>query len=157
MIIIIIIIIIATIFLPLSKVYIKIYDHSLDIRLCYWIKKYFLFSILYKNVESIIKWTNANHKKIHIKNEKNNTLKEELLGALDELDNYSENNSNNARAKNIGEYESKGDKNKNVSPEEYLDMIKPYLRNMINDHKVPMKLKVHSRDEVIDYETQFGE
>ena len=36
-------------------------------------------------------------------------------------------------------------------------MIKPYLRNMINDHKVPMKLKFHSRDEVIDYETQFGE
>ena len=42
-------------------------------------------------------------KKIHIKNEKNNTLKEELLGALDELDNYSENNSNNARAKNISD------------------------------------------------------
>ena len=42
-------------------------------------------------------------KKIHIKNEKNNTLKEDLLGTLDELDNYSENNSNNARAKNISD------------------------------------------------------
>ena len=64
---------------------------------------------------------------------------------------------NSAFSDNYIEYESKGDKNKNFSPEEYLGMIKPYLRNMINDHKVPMKLQFHSRDEVIDYETQFGE
>ena len=30
-------------------------------------------------------------------------------------------------------------------------MIRPYLRDMINDHKPSMKLKVHSRDKV------FGE
>ena len=36
-------------------------------------------------------------------------------------------------------------------------MIIPYLPDMINTHKTPMNLKVHSRDEVIDYETQFGE
>ena len=28
---------------------------------------------------------------------------------------------------------------------------------MMNDHKTPMNLRVHSRDEVINYETQFGE
>ena len=36
-------------------------------------------------------------------------------------------------------------------------MIMPYLSDMINDHKTPMNLRVHSRDEVINYETQFGE
>ena len=32
-------------------------------------------------------------------------------------------------------YESKGDKNKNLSAEKYLNMIKPYLRDMINNDK----------------------
>ena len=36
-------------------------------------------------------------------------------------------------------------------------MIRPYLSDMINDHKAPMKLRVYSSKEVIDYETQFGE
>ena len=34
-------------------------------------------------------------------------------------------------------------------------MIKPYLSNIINDHKTPKKLGVHSSNEVIDYETQY--
>ena len=33
------------------------------------------------------------------------------------------------------QYESKGDKDKILTISEYLDMIKPYLVNMINDHK----------------------
>ena len=36
-------------------------------------------------------------------------------------------------------------------------MIITYLRDMINTHKTPMNLRVHSRDGVINYETQFGE
>ena len=36
---------------------------------------------------------------------------------------------------NCIEYESKGDKDKNLSPKEYLDMIRPYLSDKINDHK----------------------
>ena len=44
-----------------------------------------------------------------------------------------------------------------MSPEEYLDMIKPYLRNMIHDHKTPMNLRVYLDNEVINHETQFGE
>ena len=58
---------------------------------------------------------------------------------------------------NYIEYESKGDKEKNLSLKEYLYMIKPYLSDMINDHKTPMNLRVDSRNEVINDETQFGE
>ena len=36
-------------------------------------------------------------------------------------------------------------------------MVRPYLSDMINNHKAPMNLKVHSRDTVINYEAQFGE
>ena len=36
---------------------------------------------------------------------------------------------------NYIEYESKGDKDKDLSPKEYFDFIRPHLRDMINDHK----------------------
>ena len=36
-------------------------------------------------------------------------------------------------------------------------MIRPYLSDIINNHKTPKNLRVHSSNEVIDYETQFGE
>ena len=36
-------------------------------------------------------------------------------------------------------------------------MIRPYLSDIINDHKTPKNLSVHSSNEVIDYETQYGE
>ena len=35
---------------------------------------------------------------------------------------------------NYIEYESKGDKNKNLLLEDYLYIIKPFLRDMINNH-----------------------
>ena len=54
---------------------------------------------------------------------------------------------------NYIEYVSKGDKDKNLSLKEYLNMIKPYLRDIINNHKAHEKLKVHSGNEIIDYET----
>ena len=53
---------------------------------------------------------------------------------------------------NYIEYQSKGDKDKNLSPEEYFDMIRPYLGDIINNHKTLKKLRVHSSNE-----TQFGE
>ena len=42
----------------------------------------------------------------------------------------------------------KGDKYENLSPKEYLDMIRPYLKDLINDHKTPMELadKVNNND-----------
>ena len=39
------------------------------------------------------------------------------------------------RRNNYIEYKSKGDRYENLSPEEYLNMIKPYLRDLINNHK----------------------
>ena len=33
------------------------------------------------------------------------------------------------------EYESRGDKDNNLSLEEYLNIIRPYLRDIINNHK----------------------
>ena len=51
------------------------------------------------------------------------------------------------------EYRSKGDRYENLSPKGYLDMIRPYLRALINDHKTPMKLT----DNVNNNDTEFGE
>ena len=39
------------------------------------------------------------------------------------------------RRNNYIEYKSKGDRYENLSPEEHLNMIKPYLRDLINHHK----------------------
>ena len=36
-------------------------------------------------------------------------------------------------------------------------MIKPYFSDMINNHKTPKNVRFHPSNEVIDYETQFGE
>ena len=55
---------------------------------------------------------------------------------------------------NYIEYESKGDKNKTLSIKEYLNMIRPYLRDIINDHKTQGEWKVYSANEAIDYKTQ---
>ena len=51
------------------------------------------------------------------------------------------------------EYKSRRDKYENLSLKEYLDMIRPYLRDLINYHKTPMKLS----DKVTNNESQFGE
>ena len=51
------------------------------------------------------------------------------------------------------EYRSKGDRYENLSPKEYLNMIRPYLRDLINDHKTPMKLT----DNVNNNDSKFGE
>ena len=44
------------------------------------------------------------------------------------------------RNNNYIEYVSKGDKYENLSPEEHLNMIRPYLRNLINEHIPTMEL-----------------
>ena len=58
---------------------------------------------------------------------------------------------------NYIEYESKGDKDKILLPEEYLNMIRPYLRDIINDHKTQEVWKVYSGNKVIDYKTTLEE
>ena len=49
---------------------------------------------------------------------------------------------NSAFNGNYIEYESKGDKDKNLLPKEYFDIIRPYLRDMINDHKTRREWKI---------------
>ena len=44
------------------------------------------------------------------------------------------------RRNNYIEYTSRGDRYKKLSPKEYLDMIRPYLRDLINDHKTKTEL-----------------
>ena len=40
------------------------------------------------------------------------------------------------------EYENREDKNKNLSSEDYFDIIRPYLRDMINNHKTHEEWKI---------------
>ena len=72
-----------------------------------------------------------------------------LFNEIDE-DYYRPIRTKNAFNGNYFEYESKGDKDKNLSPEEYLDMIRSYLSDIINNHKTPKQLRVHSSNEVFD-------
>ena len=44
---------------------------------------------------------------------------------------------------NYVEYESNGHKDRNLSLKEYIYMIIPYLLDIMNGHKTPVKLKVH--------------
>ena len=55
------------------------------------------------------------------------------------------------------EYESNGDKDKNISHKKYLNMTRPYLSDIIHNHKAFKDLKAHLSNEVFDYETQFRE
>ena len=36
---------------------------------------------------------------------------------------------------NYNEYECKEDKDKNLLPKEYIDLVRPHLSDIINDHK----------------------
>ena len=51
---------------------------------------------------------------------------------------------------------AKETKYKTLSSKEYLDMIRPYLRDMVNYYKAPLKLKVHSGNKITDCKNQFG-
>ena len=51
------------------------------------------------------------------------------------------------------EYTSKGDRYENLSPEEYLKMIRPYLRDLINNHKSTAELN----NEEDNSDTECGE
>ena len=56
---------------------------------------------------------------------------------------------------NYIENESSRDKNKILLAKKYLNMITPYLGNIINDYKAFKILKVHSGNEVSYYKSQF--
>ena len=44
------------------------------------------------------------------------------------------------RNNNYIEYASKGDRYENLSPKEYLNVIRPYVRDLINEHKPTVEL-----------------
>ena len=50
------------------------------------------------------------------------------------------------RNNNYIEYVSKGDKYENLSPEEHLNMIRPYLRDLINEHIPTMELNNNNKN-----------
>ena len=49
---------------------------------------------------------------------------------------------NDAFNNNYKEYESKGDKDKILTVNEYIDMIRPYLVDIINEHKTQSEWKI---------------
>ena len=61
-----------------------------------------------------------------------------------EKDRYEPKKSVSAFNNNSIRYESMGDKNKNLSVEEYIDVIRPYLSDIINNHKAQGKWRIHS-------------
>ena len=54
---------------------------------------------------------------------------------------------------NYIQYESKGDKGKNLSIKRYLKMIRPYLSDLINNHKTRGLVRYHSGDKSWQEET----
>ena len=59
----------------------------------------------------------------------------------------------NAFDGNYIQYESKGDKGKNLSIKRYLKMIKPYLSDLINNHKTHGLVRYHSGNKSWQEET----
>ena len=51
------------------------------------------------------------------------------------------------RNNNYIEYTSKGDRYENLLPKEYLNMIRPYLRDLINEHRPTMELNNNNNDD----------
>ena len=86
-----------------------------------------------------------------------NLFKKVAFNQSTDEDYYKSIKTNSAFNGNYIEYQSKGDKYKNLSPKEYFNMIRPHLSDIINYHKTPKNLSVHSWKEVIDCETQYGE
>ena len=61
---------------------------------------------------------------------------------------------NGAFNNNHIQYESNGDKEKNLSMKKHLILIRPYLIHIINDHKTQEKWRIHSGNKVIECKTQ---
>ena len=58
---------------------------------------------------------------------------------------------NSAFNNNYIQYESRGNKDKIVSSSEYLDMIRPYLSDIINDRKTQVEWRIHSDNTMIKH------
>ena len=61
---------------------------------------------------------------------------------------------NSAFNNNYIQYESRGNKDKSPSIKEYFDMIRPYLSDIINDHKTQGELRIHSGNTIMKCKIQ---
>ena len=61
---------------------------------------------------------------------------------------------NGAFNNNYIQYESKANKDKILTTSEYLGMIRPYLSDIINDHKTQGEWRIHSGNTIIKHKTQ---
>ena len=73
------------------------------------------------------------------KNEKIDEIKKSVYGLKDSFKPYKFTSSFNS---NYVEYRSSRDEDKNLSIKEYLDEIRPYLSDTINDHKNKDECKI---------------
>ena len=55
---------------------------------------------------------------------------------------------------NYIQYKSKGNKDKILTPSEYLKMLRPYLSDIINDHKTQGEWRIHSGNTITEHKTQ---
>ena len=61
---------------------------------------------------------------------------------------------NSAFNDNYIQYENKGNKDKILTTSEYLNMIRPHLNDIINNHKTQCEWRIHSGNTIIKYKTQ---
>ena len=61
---------------------------------------------------------------------------------------------NSAFSNNYIQYESMADKGKNLLIKEYINVIRPYLSDIINNHKAQGKCRIHSGNAIIKHKTQ---
>ena len=61
---------------------------------------------------------------------------------------------NSAFNNNYIQYEVKGNNDKILTVNEYVDIIRPFLSNIINDHKTQGEWKIHSCNTIIKHKTQ---
>ena len=61
----------------------------------------------------------------------------------------------NAFSSKYIEHKSKGNKDKNLPIKEYLDMIKTYLSDIINDHKTQGEWRIHSDNTIGECKIQL--
>ena len=56
--------------------------------------------------------------------------------------------------KNYVQFESMGDKDKNLPIKQYIDVIRPHLSDIINNHKTQGRWKIHSGNTITELKIQ---
>ena len=70
-----------------------------------------------------------------------------------EKDYYKPIKTDSAFTMNYIQYQSLGDEDKNLSVEEYVDIIRPYLSNVVNNHKTQGEWTIHSYNTITKLKT----